>query len=215
MTTNEIAELMLVYLHDKSEAAIHSFFFFSLSEFAVAADISDDAALFEAAQALESEGFVMLSQDISGQISAIINQEGISFVESGGKTGIIGKYRNNPDTYLKNPEDSENFLPQPPVIVQCTREMMRTPATAQPRPTREQEPSVAEARVLILEIMNEINYDPTLDETTREDIRRDVQSLALQFEKTVKNKTIIEAVISELSGVPSIVQLAAQLGSLV
>ena len=104
MKTDEMAELLLVYLYDKAEAEAHSFFFFPLSEFAERAGITDGALLLTVARGLEDRGLVMLSMDLMGQISALINLEGNSFVEGGGETGIIGRYRQDPGAFLKEEE---------------------------------------------------------------------------------------------------------------
>ena len=216
---DELAELFLAYLYDKAEAEAHSFFFFPLDEFVTRAEITDGATLLKAAQGLEDRGFVMLSQNIMGEISAFINLEGSSFVESGGETGIIGRYRQNPDAFLKE-EESPSWLSEPDEvnIVQFTPEMMQNcgAASAPATPTVPETPSQGDERKqYILDIINVILDDTTIDDVTRADFLRDAETLNIQLAKTVRNRTVIDALMAELLSLPSLAQLVAQLSSFI
>jgi hypothetical protein len=213
MNTHEIAELLLVYLYDRVEAEAHSFFFFPLGEFADAANITDGKALLEAAQLLESRGFVMLSQDIVGRISALINMEGSSFVEEGGETGIIKKHRENPGTYIKVSDDPGPY-DLPFKVGQFTPDMLEPQPPVQSAPPTAESP-LADTKAFILDIMHVILEDVTLDEASRADLLRDADALNIQLAKTVKNKRVIEALMTELAGVPSVAPLVAQLSTLI
>ena len=213
MTTDELAELFLAYLYDKAEAEAHSFFFFSLSEFATGAGITDHAELLKVAQGLEDLGLVMLSQDPMGQISALINLEGNSYVESGGKTGIIAKYRENPRAFVKE-DDVPAWLSAPDFeIAEFTPPPTAAPAAEFGLGVTEKTSSSSEIRDLILQIINVILDDTSIDDITRADLLRDAETLNIQLAKTSRNKTVIDALVAELSSVPSISYSVAQLTS--
>ncbi len=97
MTTDELAELFLASLYDMAEAAPHPYFLFTMNEFAPRMGISDMAELRKAISLLEDKGLVYLaSTDAWGGISAGITMEGSVFVEKGGETGIIERFRTRP-----------------------------------------------------------------------------------------------------------------------
>jgi len=214
LTTDELAELLLAYLHDKAEAEAHSFFFFSLSDFATAAGITDHAELLKVAQGLEDLGLVMLSQDMLGQISALINLEGSSYVDEGGRTGIIAKYRENPQAFIKE-DDTPAWLSSPEIEF---AEFTPPPAAAVPAGeyglgAAEQSSTDSRIRDLILQIIGIILDDTSIDDITRADLLRDAETLNMQLAKTSRNKVVIDALITELSSVPSIAYSVAQLTS--
>lgn len=91
-----LAELLLVSLYDLSEEQPHSYFFFQLDQIGTRVGATDMEQLTKAAHILEDRGFAMLSASPLSILSAMISSDGISFVESGGETGIIKTYRNNP-----------------------------------------------------------------------------------------------------------------------
>ena len=218
MTRDELTELLLAYLYDRAEGEAHSFFFFPLEEFAVAAGITDPAELLQAAHDLEAGGFVMLSQDLLGQVSAFINLEGTCYVEAGGETGIIAKYRENPEAFIKPQDGLPSWLTQ--------GEMTFETAEFTPPPIEEGLPahglgatdqsSVSEGiRHGIVDIINAILEDPSLDDVTRSDLLRDAETLNIQLAKTVKNQTVIETLLRELSLIPSLAYYVTQLSSYV
>ena len=215
MTTDELAELLLAYLYDKAEAEAHGFFFFSLSEFATAAGITDHAELLKVAQGLEDLGLVMLSQDMLGQISALINLEGSSYVEGGGKTGIIAKYRENPGALIKEDDTPAWLSASEMEFAEFT-----PPSTATGAPAEEHGPGAAGQpstdtgiRDLILQIIGIILDDTSIDDITRADLLRDAETLNMQLAKTTRNRVVIDSLIAELSSVPSIAYPVTQLMS--
>ncbi len=213
MNAYEMAELFLTYLYDRAEAEAHSFFFFPLYEFADAANITDGQALLEAAQLLESRGFVMLSQDLLGQVSALITMEGNSFAEGGGETGIIRKYRENPGAYMKALENLGSY-DLPFTVGQFTPDMLGDPAPVQSAPSTAQT-ALTDTKTFILDIIHVILEDTTLDDASRADLLRDADALNIQLAKSVRNKRVIEALMAELASVPSVAPLVAQLSTLI
>ena len=211
MTTDELAELLLAYLYDKAEAEAHSFFFFPLSEFATAAGITDHAELLKVAQGLEELGLVMLSLDPLGQINALINLEGNSYVEGGGRTGIIQKYRENPQAFIKE-NDTLPWLSAPEIeFAEFTPPPANPPAEELGPEATGESPTDSRIRDLILQIINVLLDDTGIDDVTRADLLRDAETLNIQLAKTTRNKTVIDALVAELSSIPSIAYSVAQL----
>jgi hypothetical protein len=209
----ELAELILVYLYDKAEAEAHSFFFFPLSEFASLAGIKDDTEMLAAARSLEDQGLVMLSQDFMGQISAFINLDGTVYAEKGGQTGIIAKYREDPQAFLKE-SDGPMWLQEPELdaaIVQFSPEMV-SPVEAPEAPV---ETGAADVKPYIISIINAILDETSIDDVTRADLLRDAESLNIQLAKTTKNRDVIRLLMAELASFPSLAHLTAELSSFV
>lgn len=84
MTTQELAELILVRLYDLAEAAPHPNFLFTVNDFAASMGITDKRELQAALDLLGDRGFVIAaSLDMLGGISAGITTDGSIFVEEG------------------------------------------------------------------------------------------------------------------------------------
>ena len=154
----------------------------------------------------------MLSLDMLGQVSALINLDGNSFVEDGGETGIIAQYRNNPQAYIKVTEDEGMDYPSPITIRQFGPDMME-PRSPDPVPQEVAEIAVTDTKRLIIEIINAILDDQTLDDTSRADLLRDAETLNIQLAKTSRNKVIIFALLQEFSRLSSVAHLVSQLST--
>jgi hypothetical protein len=101
MTTEELAELFMVSLYDMAEAAPHPYFLFTMNDFAPRMGITDMADVRRALRFLEEKGLIFLaSTDAWGGISAGITVDGSQFVENGGETGIIARYREDPAAFI-------------------------------------------------------------------------------------------------------------------
>ena len=214
MNTDELTELLLAYLNDKAEGEVHSFFFFPLGDFAAGAGITDHDQLMAAARALEDGGMAMLSQDVFGQVSALITMEGMSYVESGGETGIIARYRENPQAFIQE-EENPSWLSQPePEIALFTPEMANQVAPAgEPVKAETASSQSPGLKQVIIQIINVILDDTSLDDTTRADLLRDAETLNIQLAKTTRNRVVIDALMAELWSVPSLAHAVAQLSS--
>jgi hypothetical protein len=99
MDRTELAELLLAYLYDCAENAGHSYYFFRLNEFAGKLGVSGHGEVMAAGQILESRGLVLLSLEGAGGLSALITDDGCVFVEKGGETGVIAKFRSDPASF--------------------------------------------------------------------------------------------------------------------
>lgn len=214
MSRQELEDLLLVYLYDKAEAEAHGFFFFPIHEFATLAGITDGAEILAAARSLEEKGFVMLSQDLLGQVSALINLEGGSYVEKGGETGIIAKYRENPRAFLKEEDETPAWLREPEAdIVQFSPDTMIAGGPVQPA-GKPSEPAT-DLKPYIIRIINAILDDTAIDDVMRADLLRDAETLNIQLSKTTKNQAVIDLLVTELASVPSISYLTTELSSFI
>jgi hypothetical protein len=214
---NELEELLMVYLYERAEAEAHSYYFFPLNEFAISIGANDMREILETAQRLESRGLIMLSQGSPGQINALINLEGISFVEDGGKTGIIKKYRDNPEVFIKVKEEDTNIYNTIPRInvAQFIPEVTLQTSTEYVSRDTQQISTGIDAKGLILQIINVILNDDSIDAAMKEDLLRDIETVNIQLNKNIKNKMLIETLLNELSTIPSIALLVSQLSSFV
>ncbi|HEY3275553.1 MAG TPA: hypothetical protein VGJ94_02950 [Syntrophorhabdaceae bacterium] len=212
MSRQEWEDLLLVYLYDKAEAEAHGFFFFPITEFATLAGITHGAEILAAARSLEDRGLVMLSQDLLGQVSALINLEGGSYVEKGGETGIIAKYRENPRAFLKEEDATPEWLREPEAdIVQFSPDTMIAGGPA----GKPEEAPATDLKPYIIRIINAILDDTAIDDVMRADLLRDAETLNIQLSKTTRNQAVINLLMTELASIPSISYLTAELSSFI
>ncbi len=107
MTTEELAELFLGHLYELAEEAPHPNFLFSVNDFAPKVGLTDREELKKAINYLGDRGFVIVASfDMFGGVSAGITIEGSIFVEKGGETGIIERYRKIPQPFAGTPSGS-------------------------------------------------------------------------------------------------------------
>jgi hypothetical protein len=196
MTTQELAELFLTHLYDLAEAAPHPYFLFSVNDFAPRFGLTDVAELQKALNYLGDRGLIILAGiDLNSGISAGITMDGSVFVEHGGESGIIEKYRQNPAGFLID-------LPEIPYVPQSAQPVEAYPSHEAKRfyPGRAIE-------ALLLDIEDFLEKDLALSDEARKDLTSDVATLKIQVSRNVKNKTVITALLANLSGVPSIAPL--------
>ena len=204
MTTEELAELFLAHLYDLAEAAPHPYFLFSVNDFAPRYGVTDPRELQNAVHYLGDRGLIILaSVDVRFGISAGITMEGSAFVEKGGETGIIARYRENPEAFVTElPEIQSEPMPVQPLEV---------PSAPQPRPPF---PSRT-VEALLVDIEDFLRKDPSLKDDTRTDLTSDVATLNIQVSRNVKNKAVIRALLGNLSSVSSIAPLVTALDCIV
>ena len=200
MTTQELAELFLAHLYELAEEAPHPNFLFSVNDFAPKLGITNKGELQKAIDYLENKGFVILASfDMYGGISAGITAEGSIFVESGGETGMIKKYRKPPKTPIRAPSE-----PSPPPVDR-----------ARTGPPSEQEKNSLFARraveAILEDIEDAIQKDDTVASEARKDLLSDLATLKIQMERNITNMQIINAVMSNLFAIPSIAPLVTGL----
>ena len=204
MSTEELAELFLTHLYDLAEAAPHPNFLFSANDFAPRFGLSDMAELQKALQYLGDRGFIILaSLDPLGGISAGITIDGSVFVESGGETGIIDRYRKDPQAFVKAP--SEPLTPSAPIA-----------ATETEGPEGENTTYAGRAiEAILADIEDILNRDPGVSAETRKDVFSDLATLEVQMARNVKNKAVIGAMLESLAAIPSIAPLVTALNCIV
>ena len=204
MTTEELAELFLAHVYDLAEAAPHPNFLFSVNDFAPRSGITDREELQKAITLLGDRGLVILaSMDMYGGISAGITMEGSVFVEKGGETGVIQQYRKDPQSFVITPPERPSTT-----VARETAETVRE---------EKQEPLFASRAVeAILADMNDIlERDITVAAEAKKDLSSDLATLKIQLGRNVKDRRIIDAVLGNLSAVPSIAPLAAAIRGIV
>lgn len=206
MSTDELAELFLTYLYDLSEAAPHPNFLFSVNDFAPRMGITDREQLLKAVNLLESRGLIFLaSYDAWGGISAAITIEGSVFVEKGGETGIIARYRDDPQSFV-----CEQPTEQPPIVPPPVPRTIKMP-------NEEKAPFFAGRAVeaILADMEDILERDDSVGAETKRDVLSDLATLRIQMERNVKNKAVIDAILNDLVGVPSIAPLVTGLHCIV
>jgi hypothetical protein len=194
MDSTTLAELLLVSLYDLAEEQPHSYFFFQLDEIGTRLGATDMGQMIKAAQILETRGFAMLSVGPWSALSAMINGDGISFVENGGETGIIKAYRSNPRE----------------VIDIVSREVQAPSETVQnfsqeTMPEKAQDLSLNEViHTNISGIALVLVNDPSIEASSREDAIKDLESLKIQLSRSSRNWRLIEMLLDALAEIPSL-----------
>jgi hypothetical protein len=204
LSTEELAELFLTHLYDLAESAPHPNFLFSVNDFVPRFRITDARELQKAVQYLGDRGFIILaSLDPLGGISAGITIEGSVFVENGGETGIIGRYRSDPTAFVE-------MLPEP-------QAPSLAPEEAAPRlPSKEVVSYAGRAiEAILADIEDMLARDPQVSPETKDDVLSDLATLKIQMERNVKNKAVIGAMLESLAEVPSIAPLVTALNCIV
>jgi hypothetical protein len=202
MTTEELAELFLASLYDMAEAAPHPYFLFSMNEFVPRMGITDMADLRKALNHLEEKGLIYLaSTDALGGVSAGITMEGSAFVEMGGETGIIERFRKDPSSVGIVPEAELASL-----RAQTTSELPSTPETPSQPPVTEPSEKVLDA--LLAEMATTVRTEIAMEPSTRKDLLADIETLRIQLLRRTKNETVIKAILDNISEFPALAPLA-------
>jgi hypothetical protein len=201
METKELSELLLAAIYYETEDIGHTYIFFSLQEVATALGAGEMTNIVEAAQLLESKGFVLLSQGSPSDIGIMITNDGCLFAEQGGETGIIseyGEYREKQNAMQPAGDQAEVSTPH--------EEPLQTAA-------HHVTPEIT-CHGLIMEIMHVLINDSSLDMETRDYLLKDVDALQAQLSKQTRNVKLIETLLNNLGNQPPIKHLIVQLSSL-
>lgn len=204
MTTEELAELFLAHLYELADEAPHPNFLFSVNDFAPKLGLTDRRELQKALDYLGDKGFIILaSLDMFGGISAGITIEGSIFVEKGGETGMIEQYRKNSQTFPGTPSELS-----PPAI-----DRERTGMVDEEKRSSFFARRAVEA--ILEDIKDVLEGDDAVAGEAKRDLFSDLATLKIQVERSVKNRQIINAVLDNLSGIPSISPLVTGLKCIV
>ena len=200
MTTEELGELFLVHLYDLAEAAPHPNFLFMVNDFASTMGISERDELQQAVNFLGDRGLIISAAlDMWGGISAAITMEGSVFVEEGGETGIIARYRQDPQAFRKG-LPIEPSVPMPPKETEPVaggRQDVRTSGRA--------------VEAIVADIEEVLEKDEATPFEARRDALADLATLKIQMGRKAINRQVIEAVLDNLGVVRSIAPLVAGL----
>ncbi len=201
MTTEELAELFLASLYDLAEAAPHPNFLFTMNDFVARLGISDMTQLRKALNHLENKGLIFLATtDAWGGVSAGITIEGSIFVENGGETGIIERYRNDPASVGLSERPRELILPEQPFP-----EPAFVPDPAAPAAGEDESGKMIDS--ILAEMATVIRVELAVDPATRKDLISDVETLQIQLSRQTKNDAVIRALLENLSKFPAIAPL--------
>lgn len=206
MTTEELAELFLTHLYDLAEAAPHPNFLFTLNDFIPSFGITDGEQLQQAIDSLGDRGLIiMASFNAIGGISAGITMEGSIFVEKGGETGVIERYRRDPREFVR-------VRPAPPSPSGGEREGQKgTDNEEKPLP----QTGGRAIEAILGDMGDQLRNDASIGAEIKKDLLADVETLRLQMARKAKNRAVIEALLDNLSGTPSVSPLVAALKSIV
>ena len=201
MTTEELGELFLVHLYDLAEAAPHPNFLFMVNDFVSTMGISDREGLQKALDFLGDRGLIISAAlDMWGGISAAITMEGSVFVEEGGETGIIARYRQDPQSFRRGLPAEPPPAPAPP-----------KEAGAGSGGTCGVRPRIHAVEAILADIEEVLEKDATTAPEAWRDGLADLATLKIQMGRNVKNRQVIEAVLDNLGAIPSVTPLVAGL----
>jgi hypothetical protein len=199
MTTEEIAELFLAHLYELAEEAPHPNFLFSVNDFMPKLGMIGREEVQKAINYLGDRGFVILASfDMVGGISAGITGEGSIFVEKGGETGVIKQYRKSSPALIGTPR-SPSSLPVDQEKTKTANEEQRTIFARRA------------VEAILEDIEDMLDRDDTVTADAKKDLLSDLATIKIQIERNVRSRQIIDVVLDNLSGIPSIVPLVTGL----
>jgi len=190
---DELAELLLTYLYDCAENAGHSYFFFTLNDFAARLGINEANIITESAMILESRGFVLLSLDGSGGITALINDDGCVFVEKGGETGIIQKYRKDPASFLVSETEGVSELSLDYKRVYLANDV----------------------HALFVKVVEMLRSDASIERHRVEETLGDIEMINLQLARKQTDTALLDTLLDKLSQIPPIASHVFELKKLI
>jgi hypothetical protein len=182
MEKGELAELLLAFLCECVEEAGHSYFFFNINRFASQIGVRDFAELMGALERLEEEGFVVPATGPFGEASAMITDAGLVFVEGGGTTGIIDRYRNDPASFGVPDAATAGNAP----------------------PGHEKLVIGAQIYDLLTRIVDIVKGDTSLSRGEVDDFARDVEALNLQLGRQARNEALINSLLAGMAQIQTI-----------
>lgn len=195
MTTTELAELFLVKLYDLAESEGHEKSF-ALAGIAEEVGVTDLAKIFKVAYLLKDRGLIIALFIMEGPL-ATISSKGCLLVESGGETGIIRKFRDNPavvyvnqSTTIHGNVNSSNVTAHSSHVT-CNFN--------------------ANESTLIEQMFSALAKDKALSDAEREDARRDLEILKLQLSKSKKDSNFISSTLSNLANIATLAPFATQI----
>lgn len=193
MTVSELSELLLFFLYEQANQEGHTQII-ALNPYAQQVGINDVGRIYNATEILKDRGLIKnVCYHVDGMVRASISGEGCLFIENGGQTGIIQKYRSNPHVYTVNIDQS--------TVIQGN--VSNSNITAHSLRVTQKVLS-NDIQNILSQIIDALNRDLSLSNSDREDLLQDVESLRGQLSKNKKDRTLIERILNNLSSIASI-----------
>lgn len=198
ITMTELAELILIKLYEISTAG-ETYRPQDINKIAASFGVFDDARIYKAANFLKNNNLIELlaiSEDLT-QILGYINEDGEHYLDIGGKTGIIARYKANPVTY-----NISKYVDQRVSISDSTlKEVNFSAHSSNVIQTINANPKIEN---LLNEIITNLKNDPLLSEDEKNDLLLDVESIKNELRKMNINKPAIKSKLDVLAKVSSI-----------
>ncbi|MEN6615040.1 MAG: hypothetical protein ABFD12_00640 [Syntrophorhabdus sp.] len=197
----ELAELLLVASYEETQTLGHMNFFISVTEIAANLGVEDLQQIIDASHLLEEKGCILLAFDHATALSASITPEGEMYIQNGGETGIIGEYRRYRASAHGKMDAGLEFEPAPtaPVIDGIPDYgPVGTEPPLNPRPDQNYNTHV----VASIEIL--VKNNASLSVTEKDDLIIDVRMLELVLSKTFFQKSLADAISSNLKKLPGV-----------
>jgi hypothetical protein len=192
MEKGELAELLLAYLCDCAEEAGHSYFFFNINQFATQIGVRDFGELMAALELLQEEGFAVPATGLLGDASVMITDAGLVFVETGGITGIIGRYKADPASF------TGLTAPAREASLDHDRVLLGT-----------------QIYDVVTRIVDIVKADTSLAKGEVDDFLRDVEALNLQLGRQVRNELLINSLLAGMAQIQAISTEVTELKGLI
>lgn len=203
VTNIQLAELLLVRLYDLAETEGH-FKLHGLNEIAAELGISDKSKVFNLGKALEGRGLIQGAFVSGPAVHAAITGEGSLFVERGGDTGIIGEYREHPQSFSISIDQSTHFHAA----------VAGSNVTVHSSNTSQRLESSPEIRSLLAAIEAAIRANTDIGERRREAALSDVAVLNSELAREQPRKPVVDSILATLRDISSIASLIMQLQAL-
>lgn len=207
MTMTELAELILTRLYElaneQGREKLHD-----INEIAKSFRETDVMKVHRAVQFLESKNFIKAFCDQHALCRGFINYIGENYVDSGGETGIISKYKSNPSVfYIGNYVDksisiSDSALKEVNISTHSSNMIQSINSNS-------------EIESLLREITTKLKNDPSLPDAEKNDLLLDVDSIKNELHKRSIDKPTVKSKLDVLAKVSSIGSLVINLAKLI
>ena len=202
MKSAELAELFLTKLYELAESSDYSQHF-NLRKIASEFGETDRTKVRNIAEYLKDKGLIKAFFSKDGA-EATISGDGAMLVEKGGDTGIIKKYKENPESVI-NIDQSTTIHGN---VIQ-SNVSTHSPGVSQQLLGNEALDEVLD------KMMRTVQADPVLSKEQITDILHDINTLKLQLNKSNRNKSFITAILSTLGNISSIASFVGQVSQLI
>ncbi len=199
MQITELSELILVRLYDlenEQGGGLHD-----LLKLGEEFGETSRSKIDQAAKVLEARGLILASFNMV-TTNARITGEGSLFVEQGGETNVIARYREDPSS-LTIVDQSTHFhgTVSDSNVAVGSRDVTQSIEST-------------ETTTLLNEIHETLVNDQSLENAARTDLLNDVETLRAELSRVAPRQGVLKAILSTLRDVASIGGLVAKLAAL-